>query len=710
MPESFEEKVNRVLRDHEGFTGDGRGGVGDLPTGDRSTARKAIEKRDLRSLFLASDGAAKVALDAAAAAAASAASATGTPQYVDIDTAEAATVPAFAVSIIVDGLTYVKDPAGTDLTTAGGVTWRLAAFGFHGRFEQMVARMSDGETVRIAAYGDSTTDGTNTTDWAANPVDGSGNAIGSAAHTPPNAWPAIAQSVLRQMFNNNSISVWNAGYAGRAIVDGWAISNFQQAIILNPAYGVPDAVVLNFGINDIRRAVYSPALFRSRLRALFALIGIVGSFPIVMTPDATSADDDANGSALAGVIEVYRAIAAEFGVKVIESNQGQLDLWAARGDGYRWVAEQDDGIHGDDNLHSHKGAYFAASVFPNTLWMDSRAVYDVAPWSKFCNVRGLAFTRGSVANKFGASMNVTAGAYTTGQSLLKLWIWNTCADRELYWCSVDGDGFYTPRALADAPRIALYDYLGKVAVNTSSPTSGWASPTGGRRASEAPGRIAGLKVGLNRVLFNAPTDNNSTPVYLGYFSFRRPVRIAQSHVITHAGAEIVGRDSWPSGDCPMLVGFGRGLFMDAFYSFDISGNTGLFLWSARTFGGIATIANPIQRGILLYRNSDTLVGLYDAQINGDGSAATITSLGSATVTADFWTRGKIRVRGDVDGSNQQRIRIYDGWTSNTAIITATTATTNAPFSWGGTPCAAFSNLGSAGTTVVSGEMVAVNYY
>jgi hypothetical protein len=46
MPETFEEKINRVLRDHEGY--DGNGGTGALPIGDRSTARKPISKRDLR--------------------------------------------------------------------------------------------------------------------------------------------------------------------------------------------------------------------------------------------------------------------------------------------------------------------------------------------------------------------------------------------------------------------------------------------------------------------------------------------------------------------------------------------------------------------------------------------------------------------------------------------------------------------------------------
>ncbi len=48
----FVDDLNRILRDHEGYTGDGHGGNGALPIGDRSTARKPISKRDLREILL----------------------------------------------------------------------------------------------------------------------------------------------------------------------------------------------------------------------------------------------------------------------------------------------------------------------------------------------------------------------------------------------------------------------------------------------------------------------------------------------------------------------------------------------------------------------------------------------------------------------------------------------------------------------------------
>lgn len=51
MPEQYMDRINRILRDFEGYTGDGKGGVGALPVGDRSTASKPISKRDLREVM-----------------------------------------------------------------------------------------------------------------------------------------------------------------------------------------------------------------------------------------------------------------------------------------------------------------------------------------------------------------------------------------------------------------------------------------------------------------------------------------------------------------------------------------------------------------------------------------------------------------------------------------------------------------------------------
>lgn len=69
---AFEDDVNRILREHKGYSGDGQGGQGALPIGDRSTARNSIDLKGLRDLFLRSaegPGNAQVAADNANAAA-----------------------------------------------------------------------------------------------------------------------------------------------------------------------------------------------------------------------------------------------------------------------------------------------------------------------------------------------------------------------------------------------------------------------------------------------------------------------------------------------------------------------------------------------------------------------------------------------------------------------------------------------------------------
>lgn len=62
----FSDDVNRVLRDHEGFTSDT--GQYPLPVGNPTTARKPITKRDLRELFMVFEDGANAATDIIASA------------------------------------------------------------------------------------------------------------------------------------------------------------------------------------------------------------------------------------------------------------------------------------------------------------------------------------------------------------------------------------------------------------------------------------------------------------------------------------------------------------------------------------------------------------------------------------------------------------------------------------------------------------------
>lgn len=134
MP-TYRELVELQLRDFEGYTGDGFGNVGDLPVGDRSTARKPISKRDLREVLLAGETAVQTAVDAAAAASLDAATAEqamldvqGATLYASSLATLLANTGAYPVGTVFatrrEGYSYEVVASDPDRTTAGGMMLR----------------------------------------------------------------------------------------------------------------------------------------------------------------------------------------------------------------------------------------------------------------------------------------------------------------------------------------------------------------------------------------------------------------------------------------------------------------------------------------------------------------------------------------------------------------------------------------------------------
>jgi hypothetical protein len=146
MPETLREKISRVLRDFQGYTGDGQGGVGDLPVGDRSTAQRPIYKRDLREMFnhyadVAED--AQAASESAADSAIEAALYDPTVRYKDTAELIASTRTAKGDGTVWQAGTYLYEEVttGENLTNAAGVKlkakadkgwWTLKQFGAKG--------------------------------------------------------------------------------------------------------------------------------------------------------------------------------------------------------------------------------------------------------------------------------------------------------------------------------------------------------------------------------------------------------------------------------------------------------------------------------------------------------------------------------------------------------------------------------------------------
>ena len=265
----------------------------------------------------------------------------------------------------------------------------------------------------------------------------------------------------------------------------------------------------------------------------------------------------------------------------------------------------------------------------------------------------------------------------------------------MYWAAVDANNYLSPRTVANAPRIGMYDYVAKTTQIIVAPASATlAGPDGGRDAA-ALGRVFRVPQGLSRWAFRAPRDNNSSDVYLGYFSIRevRPLYAAATPVFASvATPTIIDRDS--EGDLPQVFGIQHGRTLNLALTVDLPAGMGVCLWSSRVYGGCVTRESNRKRGLFLFRHADGRLFLHHVVFNADGTIGTSASLGSSAVLTWAGAR-QLRIEGGVDGSGQY-IRVYDGWSSTTAIITATNALTNAPLPWGGTPGAVWQPAGMSG--------------
>ncbi|MEQ1967271.1 SGNH/GDSL hydrolase family protein [Xenorhabdus nematophila] len=206
--------------------------------------------------------------------------------------------------------------------------------------------------VKLAIYGDSTVDGYNTRDWVANPVDSNGNAIGNTNHnlTSPNSWATQLNKKLKTI--NPSISVWNAGYGGRAIQDRWAINNYDAAITNNKYYGKPDFCFIAFGLNDMARKTWDPNEYKAKYIELINYIKSKGTSVIVISSDPTNRGDGGPS------YEKYRDILITIQKMVAEeTDSAYVDIFSYMSNIDSWTTLQSDGIHFGDLGNSKKSDF-----------------------------------------------------------------------------------------------------------------------------------------------------------------------------------------------------------------------------------------------------------------------------------------------------------------------------------------------------------------
>lgn len=572
---------------------------------------------------------------------------------------------------------------------------------FNDRLGELVGKMWAGEVVNIACYGDSTTDGNNTTGWIANPTSG-GNAVGLVNHNTqaPNAWASKLQPLLREIFKNNNINTWNAGYSGKRIDDGWALANYQQAVIDNPYYGngtPPDICFIGFGLNDIQSvgSQIDDHIYQSKL--LIKRIISDGSIPILLTTDpeyrnGTGSVRD-HKEAVREIDAAKKTIADYFGIQIFDMNTA-IKGWAQNNnDGYTWAYEQNDGLHFGDKGHAFKASFVSSMLWRDLITFKGGVKY-INTWDSAASYVGDYSTRYKYPNnKQGGNIIFTTGA-PSNTDIMELLIWNESPNAYLIYLGIDNENYtsYTTK-----PSIKTKDFITGNEVSKDIISVGGFNSS--YRRSDEQFIHSRLKYGLNKIKYRSGDSSAlfygswkivestgitpwksvdsilslPTNALTGYSRFRRGYS-------ANSGVHVT-----PIGELPELcntVGCFDGGTVSISYDAIIPQYGGILLLSGQGFTGTqGAINDELQTGAILYRELDDTISLRNIRYNNLNQVV----IGDALfyISGLNWTNNKFVGRIEISKSgNNQNIKIYDSYRGGN-ILTNTSISLGSSIRWSG---------------------------
>ncbi|KQS74206.1 hypothetical protein ASG25_01970 [Rhizobium sp. Leaf384] len=543
------------------------------------------------------------------------------------------------------------------------------------------AKMAAGDHVTIACYGDSTTDGIYTTGWTANPVDGSGNAVGNIDHaaTAPNAWPAVAQSILRDMYGNN-VTFWNAGYVGQKVVSGWAYDNYRKAVISNSAYGIPAATIIDFGLNDVAAAGSQLADFVSEFRRLILLVMAYGTIPIITTCDPiylNASNTRDHKEVTRQINQAKRAIAAEFRIPLMDKEAAMKHWLQGNRDGYRWAQLQTDGLHFSDVGHRFKGCYFAKEFFGDTVTIQQGRGRKLMTWDSASNYLGDPTAQAAFGNNLhqGANMFWNSAA-PKATAMMSFWVWNEDSDMGLVYRGIDGEG-YASDLPGSPPYVRVYDILANTGVNKIPAAVGFTSNPSGYHKSDLPYRWGAIPYGLSRISY---FSGDGDALYFGNFEFQRMERgVKTRNALKNSGPLRRTFASTPSHAYELVPEM-------------VDGSNIFGAFTTDTVEILADVSMPVGAGFIvahsntwgaagskvvtmLVRISTTAWRLYAATIAADGTMTLGSTLGTSSTLSVTTDDQKVRLVVSRSGNNQV-VNVFEGWGGSSAnVLTITTART-----------------------------------
>ena len=623
----------------------------------------------------------------------------------------------------------------------------------------LVGRMRAGQAVKIAFYGDSTTDGNSTTGWTANPIDGTA-AIGTTDHGAAggyNAYPRRLQDMLQLFYNNPLIRCYNAGYSGKRMDNGWAFQNLNAAVLKSPVYKDCDAVALAFGLNDGAQLGSSLEAHVSETEKVIQALLKAGKVPLLMAADAhwRSHDDFDNtgnnyeNTEISEINAAKRALCQRYGIPHLEMHDRQRDWMNRNGGSTWWRRVAPDGMHSNNEGHQIKACIIAAQLIPEIYragrhvlermnWQDSRARFPYAHDTNFSPEVDSA----SMQNNF----QVTPGRFVHGATLIDAWVWCEEGDMPLLYRAISDAGQGSVDVgVPDLGRIKVY-HMGGVDPNTpiyDQVVNGAGVSAIINHCFDRPCRLLRLPYGLSRITMTAPTKDLTRNLFGGHFEInpaykmqeRKPFFLGDlaslatlkspiwtQNLLERSGpqkytvnAPVVGRYVYAAReerDGSNSVDFGvPGQKREIYLRAKVAANTGVMMFAGPSYRGIGEIITN-EGAYFIYRPSSSAntVRLY---VYGDEGS--IPMLGEAALPSNY--------PGDVlectvvferSPTGDQLINLYAGATATGApLISFTSATASAAGPWAGTMGGAFFNVPAPSIntdmTVEILEMVAHHY-
>lgn len=550
---------------------------------------------------------------------------------------------------------------------------------------RIVSRMASGEQVVIVCYGDSTTDGQGTTSWTANPTDG-GDAVGNSNHnlTAPNSWPVKLQAILRAMYSNNSIFVYNAGYAGKRTADGWAVANYEAAVINNTYYGTPDLVINAFGLNDLLPYTYEQIEEQNSL--LIDLQAKYGSAVVYLTcdPAPSYASTRDNRDTTRRIDAIKKSVCDQKGIEVFDVGSALTDWLENNNDGLLWNDLQTDFLHGGDTWHAFKAAYVAMRLFPDSVIVGRGKAAQVSPFSSRSGSghTSTEFSPNSnMTNRFGGNWYYDGMSVAAGTKAIDIWVWNENPDATAIYRGIDGEtNVAFSGGMTGGSTVSIYPQIAGSTITAKPGGIGFGRKGGGFRMADVPAVIGKVPWGLSRITYEvggAQAGISQTGL-LGWVGIY-PRKTGACNALKVSGN--FGLQS-SSGSGSMIS-----LVKEATDGSNLWGVAGA---SSATI--LARVSLPVGMGLIfgynsayddadnvygdasfsfLYRQNSTSLQLYSGRGEaGNTSVAFATAIASGTIASQ--TEYDFRIVVSRSGDNQT-VAVYIGLDSTSPVINQTIA-------------------------------------